>query len=310
MTGFVLAAGFGTRLKPITDRIPKALVPVCGIPLLERAINFMHKAGCAAIGVNSHHLHDQMEAWCARSSMPVSLFHEADRIRGTGGALWFARDFLARNDLFIVCNADIIAILDLAELVRRFAQSEDLCALAAVPADRDGSIAYEPKTGAFIDACANNAVPEGAAQALFYGVAIYRREFLEQLTADDFSIVPVWKRARQNGLSIRVYETPGVYWKDTGSPSALAQIHFDRLDGRAHLPVAPDMIVDRDRAIAAPSSVGQDRLDWFGRYVWCDIGDVPEQCSISHSIIMPGSVMARNTIVTNTLLSPWGICAL
>jgi NDP-sugar pyrophosphorylase family protein len=130
------------------------------------------------------------------------------------------------------------------------------------------------------------------------------------LTADDFSIVPVWKRARHNGLSIRVYETPGVYWKDTGSPAALAQIHFDRLDGRVDLSVAPDMVVDQARAIAAPSSVGPDRLNWFGRYVWCDIGDVPEQCSISHSIIMPGSIMARNTIITNTLLSPWGICAL
>ena len=63
LTGFVLAAGFGTRLQPLTDRLPKALVPICGTPLLQHVLEWYKSQGIARIGVNSHYFPEHIESF-------------------------------------------------------------------------------------------------------------------------------------------------------------------------------------------------------------------------------------------------------
>ena len=98
MRGFVLAAGFGTRLRPLTDHIPKALVPVCGKPLLARSLAFLRGHGVTEIAVNSHYLADKIESFRREQKECFSLFHEEGNIRGTGGALYFAGEFLSGDE--------------------------------------------------------------------------------------------------------------------------------------------------------------------------------------------------------------------
>ena len=95
LTGFILAAGFGTRLRPLTDHLPKALISVCGKPLLQRALEFYENNRVKPIGVNSHHFPEFIKSFKNNSAIPFELFHETGAIRGTGGALLFAREFLA-----------------------------------------------------------------------------------------------------------------------------------------------------------------------------------------------------------------------
>ena len=141
MTGFILAAGFGTRLKPLSDFIPKALVPACGRPLLQRWIDFFRCAGIARMGVNAHHHADQVKAFLDAQETPCSLFHEEDRIRGTGGSWYFAREFLAKHPMFCVANVDIFASIYFASLAGAFRRLNCAVGLIAIRGEK-GTVRY------------------------------------------------------------------------------------------------------------------------------------------------------------------------
>ena len=93
----ILAAGLGTRLKPLTDRMPKALVPVGGTPLLEGLIGRLQKAGYDDFVINVHHFPDQIEAFLkahGNFGSRIALSDERDLLRETGGALRHAARLL------------------------------------------------------------------------------------------------------------------------------------------------------------------------------------------------------------------------
>jgi mannose-1-phosphate guanylyltransferase len=119
MKALILAAGFGTRLAPHTRTIPKALFPVAGIPVLERMITHLKRAGCTGIAVNAHHLADRIQSYLAKNDfgVPVTLSREPE-ILGTGGAIRHLAGYWD-NDPFIVVNADIVTDIDLAEVYHR-----------------------------------------------------------------------------------------------------------------------------------------------------------------------------------------------
>jgi NDP-sugar pyrophosphorylase family protein len=101
----ILAAGLGERLRPITDRIPKPLVPILGTPVLQHALNRLSSIPYDRIGINLHHKREVMEQWISRSSFRerIVLFPE-QAISGTGGALKNAESFLT-GGIFLVHNA-------------------------------------------------------------------------------------------------------------------------------------------------------------------------------------------------------------
>ena len=238
MTGFILAAGFGTRLRPITDSVPKALVPVCGEPLLAHNLRVLYKSGAfSAIGVNSHYLNDQMERFQKESPVKFELFYEEGKIRGTGGALHFARDFLARDDTFLIANVDILHKFDIAELSTRFMKEGRICSLVSIPTEINGTILYDSATGDFLGVASDRNAYPGAPEAEFTGVAFYRREFLDFVNADDFSVIPIWQRAAKQGRvpGIIVPEKSASWWMDIGTHEALAKIQADVNDGKVDL---------------------------------------------------------------------------
>jgi mannose-1-phosphate guanylyltransferase len=306
MRAFILAAGFGTRLKPITDHIPKALVPVCGRPLLERALSFCAKAGISAIGVNAHHLHDQIATYKESASIPFSLFHEDGIIRGTGGGLYFAREFLAEDDLFFVCNADIVYRFDLAPVVRSFLESDRIACLMAVPTTGSGSIMFDQETRAFTGIPVNGPHREGIAPAEFIGAALYRREFLDLLQPDDFSVVPVWQRIITSGCSIGVTITEGCYWRDVGTHASLAEAHFELLDGRNDLDVPEWLVVDRETKRCFHRDLQPASLARLGPYSWVETPDIADGVRISRSVVFAGSRPEQGISLEGSLLTPFG----
>lgn len=112
----VFAAGLGTRLKPLTDSMPKALVPVCGEPLLHHVLRKLVAAGYDDIVVNVHHFAGQIRDYLATHDFGarISISDETDLLRETGGGIMHARTLLeGSSEPFLVHNVDIISDLDL-----------------------------------------------------------------------------------------------------------------------------------------------------------------------------------------------------
>ena len=118
MKAMIFAAGLGTRLKPITDTMPKALVPVCGRPLLYHVITKLVAAGYDDLVVNVHHFPDQIIHYLHSHDFGVriAVSDERDFLRETGGGVRFARPLLCHTEPFLVHNVDIVSNLDLGWL--------------------------------------------------------------------------------------------------------------------------------------------------------------------------------------------------
>ena len=119
MKAMIFAAGLGTRLKPLTDEMPKALVPVCGQPLLYHVLEKLKAAGVDETIVNVHHFPDMIRQWIEHhdTGIKVSISDERDFLRETGGGIKYAEPLLKGSGGFLVHNVDILSNLDIAWLM-------------------------------------------------------------------------------------------------------------------------------------------------------------------------------------------------
>jgi len=107
-TVFILAAGFGTRLRPLTLHRPKPLLPLLGRPMIDHALDWLRSHGHSSIMVNAHHLWEQVAEWAHQRGVEIQV--ELPDILGTGGGLKSAEDRLAER--FLIWNGDIISNID------------------------------------------------------------------------------------------------------------------------------------------------------------------------------------------------------
>lgn len=128
LSAFVLAAGLGERLLPITQYIPKPLLPILGKPVLESFLEKVSALPINNIGINLHHKRTIIEDWIKQSVYTMSIFPE-DPILGTGGALKNAESFLKKGP-FLVHNADILSDIDLRRLIEAHVSSGNIATLA------------------------------------------------------------------------------------------------------------------------------------------------------------------------------------
>jgi len=132
MKAMILAAGRGTRLKPMTDTIPKALIPVKGVPMLEHAILKLKAAGFTQIVINIHHFGEQIIDFLNSKNnfgLTVAISDERASLLDTGGGIKQARFFLDGDEPFLVHNVDIFSNVDLKEMYNAHVNSGALATL-------------------------------------------------------------------------------------------------------------------------------------------------------------------------------------
>jgi len=147
MKAMIFAAGLGTRLRPITDKMPKALVPVCGEPLLAHVIRKLAAAGYDSLTVNVHHFPDQIIGYLQEHDfgVQVTVSDERDHLLETGGGIRHARPFLEGGP-FLVHNVDIVSDLDL-EWFRARHRPGDLATLLVSERKTSRYLLFGPEDG-------------------------------------------------------------------------------------------------------------------------------------------------------------------
>lgn len=136
MKAFLMAAGNGTRLRPITDTIPKCLVPIGGEPLLDIWLAALADAGVDEVLVNLHHLPGKVEDHLrARRGGPRVVTSLEERLLGSAGTLRANRDWLGRDERFAVCYADNLTDFDLRKLIAFHSERGGAASLALFHAE-------------------------------------------------------------------------------------------------------------------------------------------------------------------------------
>lgn len=136
MKAMIMAAGLGTRLKPFTASMPKALVPVGDIPMLQRVITRLRSGGVSDVIINLHHFGGQIREFCGKNNnfgINISFSDESERLLDTGGGLMKASDFFRDGNPFVVHNADVLSFTDLSRLRSVMEQSSPLAVLVCKP---------------------------------------------------------------------------------------------------------------------------------------------------------------------------------
>ncbi len=138
MKAMIFAAGLGTRLRPLTNDRPKALVEVKGMPLLEITIRRFIQIGVKDIIINTHHFAEKIEAFLDsrnRFGIRIVTSHEAEKPLETGGGLKKAAWFFDDGQPFFVCNADILCNIDLLKMYKTHCASDALATYAVQQRD-------------------------------------------------------------------------------------------------------------------------------------------------------------------------------
>ena len=242
MRAMVLAAGLGTRLRPITDSRPKALVEVNGRTLLEITLERLRHFGIQDVVINAHHFAEMLVEYLRAHDnfgMTVAVSREPELL-DTGGGLKQAAELLLRGgyrDPVLVHNVDVLSALDLNALVRAHQQRAALATLAVqhregsrqLLFDSAGMLCGRHTRGLQPEMVRATAQPEAWA---FCGVHVLSPEIFARLDqAAAFPIIGSYLRLADEGAAICTYHADGVYWRDLGTAASLQQAADDLASG-------------------------------------------------------------------------------
>jgi len=203
-TAMVLAAGLGTRMRPLTDRTPKALVEVGGKALIDHTLDRLAEAGVQTAVVNVHHFADQLVAHLARRALPrVLISDEREGLLDSGGGIAHAAPLLGTDPIW-VANIDNVWIERGTSALGALASTwdpatMDICILLAARAHTYG---YDRPEGFLRDEAGrltHSNTPNPLPPYNNIGFQILKPELLAGQTGS-FSIVPIWKRLSAEGL--------------------------------------------------------------------------------------------------------------
>ncbi len=226
--GFVLAAGLGTRIRPLFPDLPKPLVPVGGRPAIAWSIDLLASAGVSRIVVNVHHRREMMREALPGLAPPgvELLISEEETLLGTGGGIAHALELFSGFDWLMVVNADILTAVSLRPLWRRAEREKSEAHLILSPQgpkSEQGRIGRAPSGGLWLAPPRGGAgssppeIPHGVRPGVFIGVQIVRPEIFRGVDpARAPSVIDIYRARIAEGGRVRASFTDA-FWVDLGT---------------------------------------------------------------------------------------------
>lgn len=240
MKAMILAAGLGTRLRPLTDERPKALVEINGRTLLEITLSRLREFGVREVVINVHHFADMIVEYLKANhnfGMHIETSRE-ESLLDTGGGLKKAAYFFTENsggseEPFIVHNVDVLSTIALGRMVQFHNERHALATLAVQDRKTSRYLLFDDR----LHLCGRqyrNDQPElvGACQPpqafAFSGIHVVSPHLLAKLSEDGaFSIINSYLRLASQQETILAFRADEYYWRDLGSPESLIQATED-----------------------------------------------------------------------------------
>ncbi len=213
----VLAAGPGTRLLPHTRQVPKPLFPVAGRPVIDIIIWRLISQGISAIGVNTHHLHEQVQAFISSRNYPVPVVTRYEpEMLGTGGAIGNFADFLGYSRPFVVINSDILTDIDIREAAEQHMARSPAATLIVHDCPEFNKVRIDAK-GLVREF--SGAGEENERCLAFTGIQVIDPVIYDYIPAGPHvSSIDVYRSMIAGGLAVIAHESTGHFWHDMGTP--------------------------------------------------------------------------------------------
>lgn len=241
MRAMILAAGLGTRLRPLTNDRPKALVEMAGRTLLEITLSRLRAAGICEVIVNVHHFADKVIAYLDSLNhfgMKIEISREEILLDTGGGLKKAAYFFQNQSEPFLLHNVDVLSTIDLGKIVQIHNRHEALATLAVQERRTSRYLLFDTS----LRLCGRRAGLDGEPeivrsatpmQALaFAGIHVISPRLLELINEDGvFPIVPLYLRLASEGEKILGFRADEYYWRDLGKPENIKQAEQDLKSG-------------------------------------------------------------------------------
>jgi NDP-sugar pyrophosphorylase family protein len=245
MRAMILAAGLGTRLRPLTDDLPKALVEINGRTLLEITLSRLSEFGIREVIVNVHHFADMVVGYLKANNnfgMQIEISRE-EVLLDTGGGLknagwFFLKDADRTEEPFLLHNVDVLSTIDLQCMAQFHTQNHALATLAVQKRESSRYLLFDEQ----LHLCGRRFVRDEREELVrqaskqeplaFSGIHIISPRFLGKIQQDGaFSIIDTYLQLAMGGENIQAFRADEYYWRDLGRPSDLAQAAKDLAEG-------------------------------------------------------------------------------
>jgi mannose-1-phosphate guanylyltransferase len=320
----VLVGGEGTRLRPLTATIPKQMLPIVGVPMIERVLGHLCVHGIDEAVLSLGYLPDAfIDAYPEGVAGGVRLSYAVEpEPLDTAGAVRFAAEHAGVNETFVVLNGDVLTDLDVSALIafhrERGAEGtialhpvEDPSAFGVVPTGDDGRVS------AFVEKPPRDEAPTNLINA---GTYVLEPSVLERIP-----------KAHRVSIERETFPTmvadrtlfamaDDSYWLDTGTPGAFLEAHRDLLSGRRGEPPVPDARRLRpdvwvsgeplvEGTVTGPAWIGDGaQVAPSASVVRCSVGPgcvIESGATVRGSVLLEGARVAAAATVENSILGPW-----
>jgi|SRR6266852_310405 len=234
MKAMILAAGLGTRLRPLTDHCPKALVEVAGRTLLEIALSRLRTFGVIDVIVNAHHFADMILEYLKKNEnfgMHIEISREEVLLDTGGGLKKAAYFFCDEPEPFILHNVDVISTIDLGRMAQSHTQTHALATLAVQDRNASRYLLFDEANqlcGRRSGSDDKNPSSLRRRALAFSGIHVISPRLFSLMSEDGvFSIVDCYLRLAARGEKVLGFRVDEYYWRDLGRPEHVAQAAED-----------------------------------------------------------------------------------
>jgi mannose-1-phosphate guanylyltransferase/mannose-1-phosphate guanylyltransferase/phosphomannomutase len=300
---FVLGAGLGERLRPLTDRLPKPLIPVYHKRLITYAFDHLLAAGVREFIVNTHHLPQEYARAFPESSyrgVPIHFRHEAPVRLETAGGIANVRDLLG-DEPFIVYNGDILTDLPLERLLDAHQRRGNMVTLALRSRGPAQHIAMNHSTGRITD-IRGKLGTGNAGELLFTGIYAVEPAFLELLTPGKAeSVIPVFLSMIERGLPLGGVVLDEGQWWDLGNRDSYLEAHRALRELNSHFP-AYASVNGRARREIAPDAKGAEAASLRGCNIIGAGATIEPGALLEDCILWPGARVLGDAVLRRCIV--------
>ena len=304
MKAFVLAAGLGTRLRPLTEHIPKPLIPILNIPSLFYTLCLLKQAGIREIICNVHYHADAIKNFIKASDLPgldIS-FSDEPVILGTGGGLKKCEKLLGKDE-FLLVNSDIITDIDFRALIRHHQESGRPGTLTLYATPEASSIGYIGVQDGLVKDFNNRRQTNLVSSFIYTGTAVLSPDIFRFMKSEFSSIVDTGFTGLIDNGGLGYYQHNGL-WMDIGTMQSYWEANINTASvlndltaemthaiGMYPHAISPEAFISPD-AVIASSVIGRG----------CRIG---EHCTIRNSVLLPGVEVKAGSTLVNVVVDPY-----